>query len=311
MAAGHPRRILLTGADGFVGRHLRPVLRRTLPDADLFTPRFDVTDEAATVAAVRAARPDACVHLAAVSAIGASQADPDAAWRINLGGTLLLARTLATEAAGCTLLFTSTADAYGRSFLRGVPLDETAALNPMNVYGATKAAADLALGATAQEGLRIIRARPFNHTGPGQTPAFAVPAFARQVARIMAGKQPALMTVGALDPTRDFLDVRDVCACYAACLCRADDIPSGTILNIASGQGRRIGDVLTVLMELGGITPRIEIDTARLRPTEIHTAVGDATVAHDLLGWSPVIPWRQTLADVLADWQARIQADPD
>ena len=139
-------------------------------------------------------------------------------------------------------------------------LTEAAALNPMNIYGATKAAADLALGAMASDGLRIIRARPFNHTGPGQTPAFVVSAFARQVARIMTGRQPASLSVGALDPLRDFLDVRDVCACYAACLRQADAIPSGTILNIASGQARRIGDVLDELLAVAGIHAAIEVD---------------------------------------------------
>ena len=311
MAAGAPRRILLTGAHGFVGGHLLAQLRTAFPDAQLFTERFDVTIEAEVRRAVQVAQPDACVHLAAISAIAASQADPAAAWQVNLHGTLTLARVLAEDAPGSTLLYTATADAYGRSFIRGAPLDETAALNPMNVYGATKAAADLALGAMAQSGLRIIRMRPFNHTGPGQTPAYAVPAFARQIARMMAGKQPATMTVGALDPTRDFLDVRDVCGCYVACLRRASDIATGTILNVASGQARRIGDVLDELLSLAGVTAVIETDTARLRPTEIQTAVGDASLARELLGWSPAIPWRQTLADVLADWQARVGKEAD
>ncbi len=311
MAAGEPRRILLTGAGGFVGSHLLTSLRSMLSEAELCAAKFDVTDVAAVTKTVQAFKPDACVHLAAVSAIPAAQSDPDAAWRINLGGTLTLARVLAAEVPGCTLLFPSSADAYGRSFLPGVPLDETAALNPMNTYGATKAAADLALGAMAQDGLRIIRARPFNHTGPGQTAAFVVSAFARQVARIMAGKQAPTLQVGALDPQRDFLDVRDVCGCYVRCLRHAGAIPSGTILNIASGQPRRIGDVLDDLVALAGIDIRVEQDKGRLRSSEIQLAVGDATRAREMLGWSPVIPWRQTLADVLADWRTRVETEAD
>ena len=301
---------MITGAEGFVGRHLLTTLRTTLPDAELWADRCDVTDAAAMRAAVAAFQPDGCVHLAAVSAIPAAQADPDTAWRVNLGGTLTLARVLQAKAPGCTLLFPSSADAYGWSFRAGEALTEAAALNPMNIYSATKAAADLALGAMASDGLRIIRARPFNHTGPGQTPAFVVSAFARQVARIMTGRQPASLSVGALDPLRDFLDVRDVCACYAACLRQADAIPSGTILNIASGQARRIGDVLDELLAVAGIHAAIEVDRSRLRPTEIKRAVGDATRARELLGWSPAIPWRQTLADVLTDWRSRIDTEP-
>ena len=171
-SSGRPvGRILVTGANGFVGGHLLPVLRAAFPDAAIIPSGFDMTDTVAVQDGVQAARPDACVHLAAVSAVPAAQADADRAWRVNLGGTLTLARALATL-PGCTLLFTSTADAYGQSFKRGVPLDETAALDPMNTYSATKAAADLALGAMAREGLHIVRARPFNHTGPGQLPSF-------------------------------------------------------------------------------------------------------------------------------------------
>ena len=301
-----PRRILVTGARGFVGRHLLATLAEVLPEASLVPASFDVTDAAALVTQVRAVRPDACVHLAAVSAVPAAQADPDAAWRVNLHGTLLLARTLAAEAPGCTLLFTSSADAYGKSFLAGGELDESAALNPMNVYGATKAAADLALGAMAgDDRLRIIRVRPFNHTGPGQSPSFVVAAFARQVARVAAGLQPPALQVGALDPLRDFLDVRDVCRAYALCLQRAERMASGTILNIASGQAQRVGDILSELVMLAGVTAAVEVSPARLRHSEIVRAVGNPSLAASLLGWRPRIAWAQTLADVLQDWRGR------
>ncbi len=301
---------MVTGAEGFVGGYLLPMLRKIIPTAEIWVDRFDVTQVTAVLESVRAFRPDSCIHLAAVSAVPAAQSDPDAAWRINLGGTLTLARVLASETPGCTLLFPSSAEVYGRSFLRETPLDETAALNPINTYGATKAAADLALGAMAHDGARVIRVRPFNHTGPGQTDAFVVSAFARQVARIMAGDQPPVLSVGALDPVRDFLDVRDVCAGYVKCLQHAETIPTGTIINLASGQPRRIGDVLDELLALAGVDARIELDAARLRPVEIRLAAGDATRARAMLGWSPEIPWRQTLADVLADWRRRIQHQP-
>jgi GDP-4-dehydro-6-deoxy-D-mannose reductase len=260
-------------------------------------------------AAIEANPPDACVHLAAIAAIPAAQQDPDAAWRVNLHGTLGLARALLAAAPGCTLLFPSTADAYGSSFKSGAPATEATALAPMNTYGATKAAADLALGAMVGEGLRVIRARPFNHTGPGQSAAFVVAAFARQVARIEAGLQPPVLRVGALDPLRDFLDVRDVCAAYALCLARAKDLPRATILNIASGTQRRIADILSDLKAIAGITAVTETDKTRLRPSEIPTAMGDATACRALLGWAPEIPWQKTLTDTLNDWRVRVLAE--
>ncbi len=307
MAGAAPRRLLVTGMAGFVGGHLLPVLRAEFPDACITAARFDLRDETAMAEEIGAVQPDACIHLAAVSAVPAAQSDPAAAWDVNLHGTLRLAHHLADRAPGCTLLFASTADAYGRSFTAQPALDETAALNPINVYGATKAAADLALGAmTANERLHIIRARPFNHTGPGQSAAFVVAAFARQVARVAAGLQPPVLQVGALDPIRDFLDVRDVCVAYARCLRRAESIPSGTVLNIASGEGRRIEDVLRDLLAQSGVSVRLEVDTDRLRRSEIARAVGNPALAGKLLGWAPAIPWAQTLADVLADWRGRV-----
>ncbi len=225
------------------------------------------------------------------------------AWRVNLLGTLALAEALRRQDA--LLVYPSSAEIYGASFRPGRPLDETAAPAPQNTYAATKAAADLALGAMAADGLRVVRLRPFNHTGPGQTEAFVVPAFAAQAARIAAGLQPPVLNVGNLDARRDFHDDRDVCAAYAAAL--AADLAPGTILNLASGTPRRIGDVLAHLLRLAGVAPRIEPDPARMRPSDIPTAAGDAAAARAKLGWAPAIAWETTLRDVLADWSDRVR----
>ncbi len=300
-----PRAILVTGSDGFVGRHLLARLAADFPDATLHPAGFDVTDAAAIDAAVAALKPDSCIHLAAIAAIGEARDAPEHAWATNLGGTLSLARALRRHVPDCALLYVSSADAYGSSFAAGHPLDEAAPLAPMNTYGATKAAADLALGAMAQDGLRVIRLRPFNHTGAGQSEAFVVAAFARQVARIGAGRQPPVLRVGTLDARRDFLDVRDVTAAYSLCLAHADALAPGTILNVASGEGRRIGDILDALLALSGVHATIETDSNRLRRAEIPLACGNAALARDTLGWAPAIPWDTTLRDVLLDWQAR------
>jgi GDP-4-dehydro-6-deoxy-D-mannose reductase len=305
-----PRCVLITGARGFVGRHLLSALGREFPDAALHPAAFDMTDPVGMREAVAGLGPDVCIHLAAVSAVVAARRQPEAAWRVNFTATLDLARALQDGAPACRLLFVSSADAYGQSFLAGAPLDETAPLAPMNTYAATKAAADLALGAMACEGFPVIRLRPFNHTGPGQSEAFVVAAFARQVARIEAGLQPPLVQVGALEPQRDFLDVRDVCAAYVACIRQLDALAPGTVLNIASGTPRRVGDVLADLLALSrtGEAIAVTADAARLRTTDMRTAVGDPGRARSLLGWRPEIGWQQTLADVLADWRARVHA---
>jgi GDP-4-dehydro-6-deoxy-D-mannose reductase len=302
-------KILVTGAGGFVGRHLMPALRLRFPDAGLVTTGasgFDVSDRASCDRLIAQEKPDGCVHLAAIAAIGDARADPERAWRVNLHGTLGLADAIMAHAPACRLVFASTSDLYGASFRSGVALDETAVPAPLNVYAATKAAADLALGAMAAQGLHVVRVRPFNHTGAGQSASFAVAAFARQVMRIKAGLQPPVVTVGDLSPYRDFLDVRDVCAAYAECLAPERDIAPGTILNIASGQRRRIGDVLSALLAAAGVEAVVQTQTGLLRPTDIATASGNAGAAEAVLGWRPVIPWETTIADVIADWGVRV-----
>jgi GDP-4-dehydro-6-deoxy-D-mannose reductase len=304
-----PTRILVTGASGFVGRHLMTALAVAYPSAALLSPDLDVRDAAAVETAVRAGRPDVCIHLAAVSAIPAAQKAPDHAWQVNLHGTLHLAWALSRHAADCQMLFMSSADAYGDSFRTGLKLDETARLAPMNVYGETKAAADFVLAGMAAQGLRVVRLRPFNHVGPGQTPHFVVAAFARQIVRIAAGLQPPVLQVGNLDTWRDFLDVRDVCAAYVACIARRDVLEPGIVLNVASGVARRIGDVLAELAAHAGVAMEINVDASRVRATDIRMACGNAARARERLDWMPVIPWEQTLRDVLDDWQGRADTE--
>ncbi len=308
MAGKAPGRILMTGASGFVGGHLLHALKTAFPAAEILTPRIDVAEQQAVEEAVREAQPDACIHLAAITSVMEAKRDPDRTWRVNVQGALNIARALLAISPGCPLLFASSAEIYGASFKAGAPLDETAPLAPMNVYAATKAAADLALGAMASDGLRVVRLRLFNHTGPGQSEAFVAPAFARQIARIEAGLQPPVLRVGALDSRRDFLDVRDVCQVYVACLRDTAKLTPGTIINVASGAPRRIGDILHDLLGLTGLRVEIVPDAQRMRGPEITSAIGDAGRARELLGWTPSIPWRQTLADILTDWRLRSAA---
>ncbi|MCS6891738.1 MAG: GDP-mannose 4,6-dehydratase [Rhodovarius sp.] len=317
-----PHRILVTGAAGFVGRHLLTALRRTFPAARLIAGLhhrpaegwdaalpIDLSDPAAVAAALATAEPDAVVHLGAQANVAASFRDPLGTFRANLDGSLHLAEAIRQRGPACRLLFVSTGEIYGLSFRRGVPLDEEAPLAPANPYAAAKAAADIALGEMALRGLSVLRVRPFNHVGPGQSEGFAVAAFARQVARIEAGLQPPVMQVGALDRWRDFLDVRDVAAAYALLLARWEALPNGAAVNIASGTARRIGDVLQALLDRAGLAVRIEESAAALRPTDVVSSLGDAGRIRAALGWAPTIPWEQTLDAVLADWRERIRQE--
>lgn len=320
-----PSRVLVTGAAGFVGRHLTAALRAAFPAAELVPAAraggaggvaggavraFDLMDAEGMARLVADVRPDACVHLAAASSVAESFADPDAAWRANVDGTRALAAALMRHAPECRLLHASSGEAYGLSFNDGVPLDERAPLRPANPYAAAKAAADIALGEMALRGLRVLRLRPLNHVGPGQSPRFAVASFARQIALIEAGAQPPVVRAGALDRERDFLDVRDVCDAYVAALARADALAAGTVLNIASGRPRRMGDVLADLLRIAGVRAEVEQERAALRPTDLLSTSCSAAAAREALGWTPQIAWEDTLAAVLEGWRAAVAAAP-
>jgi len=299
-----PARILITGATGFVGPYVRAACAQAFAGAEIINGSADITERAAVLAMIADARPDVVIHLAGIASVPVARSNPDQAFAVNLNGTLNLAYALLESQPNALLINAGSSDCYGDSFRAGVPLDEHAALAPLNTYAASKAAADLALGALAAEaGLRLVRLRSFNHTGPGQSPAYVIPAFAAQVADIMAGKQEPVISAGSLVAERDFLDVRDVATAFACVIAQSEALAPGAVFNLASGTTRRVGDILDMLIAASGMRIEVRTDPARLRPVDIPRASGDAAKARRLLGWAPAIPFETTLSDVLASFQ--------
>jgi GDP-4-dehydro-6-deoxy-D-mannose reductase len=309
--------VLVTGANGFVGRHLLPLLRHEFPQNTIVASsrdacdgyvQMDVSKSEQVDRVIAALRPAACIHLAAVSSVAEVAKAPQQGWDVNFGGTLNVANALQRHAPHCLLVFISTSEVYGGSFRSHAVIDEDAPLAPRNLYAATKAAADVALAAYAAAGLRVIRVRPFNHTGPGQPAGFVVPDFARQVALISTRQQAPVIRTGTLSVERDFLDVRDVCAAYVACL-KLPSFPDGCeslVLNVGSGQVHVIGDILRDLLAMARVDAEIMQQTGLRRPGEITRAGADVSRIRNVLGWKPMITWHDTLNDVLRDWKQRV-----
>ena len=294
-------RALVTGAAGFVGRHLLPQLAAAGWQIDAFDLDLDVRDRDAVEACVARCAPDAVVHLAGQSSVGASLAQPEETARVNYLGAHALLEALDRRAPEARLLLVGSGEQYGPAEPGAPPFSESAPLRPRSPYARSKTCADLLAARYAARGLDVVRVRAFNHTGPGQSDAFVCASFARQAAEIATGRREPVLRVGNLEAQRDFLDVDDVIAAYLALLERTT--PAG-VYNVASGVAHRIGDVLAGLLALAGVAPRIEVDPARLRPAD--AAVGDSARLRQATGWLPRVPFELTLRRVLEDWRARV-----
>jgi len=311
-------RILITGASGFVGPHLARALAAAGdevhgtglggPPAEVALAGwhdFDLLETAALDGALRAARPDQVVHLAGQSSAGASFADPEGTFRVNVEGTRRLLEAVARQAARARVLVVSSSEVYGPQ-PEGTRVREDAPCRPVSPYASSKAEAErLALEVAVARGLDLVVARAFGHTGPGQTDRFVVPAFARQLAEIEAGRAQPVLQVGNLEVTRDLCDVRDVVRAYRALL---RDGRGGAVYNVCRGEGVRLTAVVERLVARCRVPVRVEADPSRFRPADVPWLVGDPARIVDDTGWRAEIPLETTLADVLEEWRGRARA---
>jgi GDP-4-dehydro-6-deoxy-D-mannose reductase len=297
-------RVWVSGARGFVGSQLVPRLVREGCDVVATGREVDVTDADSVDASIAAARPDALVHLAGRASVAESFGAPEATARVNYAGALHVLRAAARHAPRARVLLVSSSEVYGES-AEPVPIAESAPLAPASPYARAKVAADLAAAAAAARGQDVVRARPFNHTGPGQSVTYVAPSFARQLAEIEAGRREPLLRVGNLDAVRDFLDVADVVEAYVRLL---DPGVPADAYNVGSGVGRPIGALLDGLLAHTRVRPAIEVDRARWRPAG--ALIGDATRLRKATGWRPVFALDDTLARLLDFWRAQVSASP-
>jgi GDP-4-dehydro-6-deoxy-D-mannose reductase len=280
--------IIVTGAQGFAGRHLLAQLGgRGLP-VDV-----DVTDPKAVARAVAATAPAAVVHLAALSSVGTSWEYAGETWRVNTVGTVNVLEAVRLETPDTRVLFASTGEVYGRA--EQVPTPEDAPLAPVSPYAASKAAAELACEQARRAGVDVVIARAFQHEGPGRDERFAIGSWAAQIARAEESGGGTIR-VGDLSGRRDITDVRDICRAYSLLL--DPSVPASTY-NIAKGEDVELRDVLETLVGLAAAPLEIEPDPERMRPSEVPAVCGDASRLRAATGWVPRIPLEQTLADML------------
>ncbi len=299
----HRKKLLATGHLGFVGTAMREFLQA---EGDheaswcLLDKEPDVLDGAALRATVEKFRPDWILHLAAQSHVPSSWSDPLTTLLVNAGGTANLLKALDDTGFTGRLLYISSADIYGQVPEEELPLTENTPPAPRNPYSSSKVAGEELCRQWARtRPLDVVIARPFNHTGAGQRPDFALPAFAQTVAAIKHGRQEPKILTGDLDVTRDFLDVRDVVAAYLALLAKGR---GGETYNVCSGREVHLGDALRMLVELAGVNAEIETDPQRLRPSEQRRMFGDHSRLTQATGWVPRYSLTDTLTQLLDYW---------
>lgn len=308
-------RALITGAEGFVGGHLQNHLQEQGWDVVPVslagiggTLRCDITNqEQVNDLFDRAGEVTHVFHLAAVAFVPQASASPNLAFQVNLEGTVNLMAALHARGARARFVNVGSSAVYGAP--RCLPVDEEHPLNPVDPYGISKAAADhygAFMHATA--GLDVVRLRPFNHSGPGQPPDYALPAFARQLVLAEREEAEPVVRVGNLDARRDFLHVGDVVRAYECAALRGKP---GAAYNICSGEAFSLREGLDRLIALSERQVRVETDPARMRPADVPEIRG----SHDRLsadtGWQPEIPFSTLLEDLIRWWRQQPRTKPN
>ena len=312
-------RVLITGIAGFAGSHLAELLlaeqeevfgtvmpgestRNTGPfesQIRLFT--CDVRDADAVDKLMAETRPDEIYHLAAITFIPDSVVDPRLTFETNLFGTLNLLEAASVRAPGAHILFVGSADEYG--LVRGdeLPIREENPLRPTNPYSVSKVSASmLAYQYGLTRGLHVVRVRPFNHTGPRQSPRFVCSDFAFQIVEAEKGRREPEIRVGNLKPRRDFTDVRDVVRAYREILRSGEPCE---VYNISSGASVEVGDILDLLLSVSGQKLRIVKGAERTRETDVDEIRGDSGKIERATGWRPTIRLTTTLEDMIEYWR--------
>jgi len=307
---------LITGIHGFAASHLADFLleqneevlgiARSL-DNDLNINHIrdqiqvfpcDIRDRSAIKKVLEAVRPDRIYHLASVSFVPQAEKEGNVSFETIFNGTWNVLESIRELGLNCRILSVGSSEAYGMAGEGRVKEDR--ALQPISLYGVSKAAAELlAHSYFVRDGLDVIRARPYNHTGPRQDSRFVCSSFARQIAAIEKGAKAVIKT-GNLESYRDFMDVRDTVSAYHAIM---EHGKAGEVFNVCSGEVTSVQVILETLLEISGVSIRIETDPKLFREAKPVSAFGDNSFLRQRTGWGPEFGLEQTLCDLLDYWR--------
>ena len=316
------KRALITGITGFVGSHMAELLlseglevygigrwrskkehighlngKITILEADLLDPHS--LDQI-----MLAVRPDYIFHLAAQSYVAASWTSPAATLEINVVGSANLFESVRKAQINPKIQIACSSEEYGMVYPNEVPIKETNPIRPLSPYGVSKAAMDfLGYQYNQSYGMKIVRTRGFNHTGPRRGEVFAESDFAKQIAEVEKKLKVPIIEVGNLEAKRDYTDVRDMVKGY---FLAAEKGESGEVYNICSGKAYKIAEVLDMLLSFSKVKIKIKQDPKRMRPSDVPILLGDNSRFVKQTGWKPTIPFEKTMEDLLNYWRERV-----
>jgi len=315
------KKALVTGISGFAGSHLAELLLqegievhgllrwRSKTDniehirGKLYLHEGDLLDAHSLDGIITEIKPDYIFHLAAQSFVPASWKSPAATLQVNVVGTANLFEAVHKAKLDPAIQIAGSSEEYGMVYPDEAPIKEDNPLRPLSPYGVSKVATDM-LGYQYHKsyGMRIIRTRAFNHTGPRRGDVFVTSNFAKQIAEIEKGKRE-FVSVGNLTAKRDFTDVRDVVKAYYIA---AEKGESGEVYNICSGSCMTIQEMLHTLIGFSSAKIDVRQDPERMRPSDVELLLGDITKFKTQTGWEPIIPFHQTMEDLLNYWRQKI-----
>lgn len=317
-------RVLITGITGFVGSHLADYILANHPEVKVYGlvrwrsqmenilhvrdkiefHEGDLKDIVSLNKCMAEIKPDRIFHLAAQSYVPFSWRCPTETFSINAIGQINLFEALLSLKLSPKIHVAGTSEEYGLVHADEIPIKETNPLRPLSPYGVSKVSQDLlAWQYYKSYGLRTVRSRAFNHTGPRRGEVFICSNFAKQIAEIEKGKKEPVIYVGNLDAKRDFTDVRDIVHAYWLCLEKGKE---GDVYNIGTGKAYSMKEILDLLISMSKVNVDFEIDRARLRPSDVPILFSDCTKFNKLTGWAPRIPFSQSLQDLLEYWRESI-----